>query len=84
MVAAKKSGGDPGDIQWAIDYREINNVTISNSYTILNVDEILEKLAGTKVYSSLDAVANFHIIPVEESSRPLLAYITLLWASLSS
>ena len=76
MVAAKKLGGIPGDIQWAIDYPELNNVTVSDSYPILNVDKILERLAGSKMYSALDEAAAFYVISVKESSRPQLAFIT--------
>ena len=76
MVPAKKAGGDPGDIRWAIDYRELNNVTIADSYPIPNIDEVLERLAGSRYYSALDAAAAYHKIPVEKKSRPLLAFIT--------
>ena len=54
----------------------VEQLTISDSYPIPNVDEILERFAGSKVYSALDAAAAFHVIPVKESSRPLLAFIT--------
>ena len=42
MVPAKKAGGAPGEIRWAIDYRALNESTISDSYPIPNVEEILE------------------------------------------
>ena len=76
MVPAKKSGGAPGEIRWAIDYRQLNDVTIADSYPIPNIDEVLERLAGSKYYSALDAAAAYHTIPVEKKSRPLLAFIT--------
>ena len=76
MVPAKKSGGAPGDIRWAIDYRALNSVTIADSYPIPNIDETLERLAGSRYYSALDAAAAYHTIPVENKSRPLLAFIT--------
>ena len=76
MVPAKKAGGAPGEIRWAIDYRALNEVTIADSYPIPNIDEVLERLAGSKFYSALDAAAAYHTIPVEKKSRPLLAFIT--------
>ena len=76
MVPAKKAGGAPGEIRWAIDYRALNEVTIADSYPIPNIDEVLERLAGSKYYSALDAAAAYHTIPVEKNSRPLLAFIT--------
>ena len=76
MVPVKKAGGAPGEIRWAIDYRALNSVTISDSYPIPNIDEVLERLAGSKYFSALDAAAAYHTIPVEKNSRPLLAFIT--------
>ena len=76
MVPAKKSGGAPGDIRWAIDYRALNSVTIADSYPIPNINEVLERLAGSKYYSALDAAGAYHVVPVSKKSRPLLAFIT--------
>ena len=76
MVPAKKAGGAPGEIRWAIDYRALNSVTIADSYPIPNIDEVLERLAGSRYYSALDAAGAYHVVPVEKSSRPLLAFIT--------
>ena len=76
MVPAKKAGGAPGEIRWAIDYRALNEATVSDSYPIPNVEEILERLAGSKYYSALDASCAFHVIPVAQKTRPLLAFIT--------
>ena len=76
MVPAKKAGGAPGEIRWAIDYRTLNDATVTDSYPIPNIDEVLERLAGSKYYSALDAAAAYHTIPVEKKSRPLLAFTT--------
>ena len=47
-----------------------------DSYPIPNIDEVLEKLAGSKCYSALEAAAAYHTIPipVEKKSRSLLAF----------
>ena len=76
LVPAKKAGGAPGEIRWATDFRQINAATITDSYPIPNIDEVLEKLAGSKYFSALDAAAAYHTIPVAKKSRPLLAFIT--------
>ena len=78
MIPAKKSGGAPGEIRWAIDYRQLNDVTIADSYPIPNIDKVLERLAGSKYYSALDAAAAYHTIPVEKKSHPLLAFSTTM------
>ena len=76
LVPAKKSGGCAGEIRWAIDYRLLNQATITDSYPIPNIDEVLERLAGSKFFSCLDAAAAYHTIPVAKKSRPLLAFTT--------
>ena len=76
MVPAKKAGGAPGEIRWAVDFRVLNQATITDSYPIPNIDEVLERLAGSSVFSALDAAAAYHTIRVEKKSRPLLAFTT--------
>ena len=73
LVPAKKKGGL---IRWAIDYRKLNEVTVADSYPLPSIEMNLERLAGARVFSALDAAAAYNVIPVEEKSRPLLAFIT--------
>ena len=73
LVPAKKKGGL---IRWAIDYRKLNEVTVADSYPLPSIEMNLERLAGSKVFSALDAAAAYNVIPVAKESRPLLAFIT--------
>ena len=73
LVPAWKKGGT---IRWAIDYRALNQVTVADAYPVPNIEQNLEKLAGAKVFSALDAAAAYQTIPVEKKSRALLAFIT--------
>ena len=75
LVPAKKKGGL---IRWAIDYRILNDATVADSYPLPSIEENLERLAGAKVFSALDAAAAYNTIPVSERSKPLLAFITPL------
>ena len=76
LVPAKKAGGCAGEIRWAVDYRILNSATITDSYPIPNIDEVLERLAGSRYFSALDAAAAYHTIPVAKKARPLLAFTT--------
>ena len=67
MVPAKKQGGAPGEIRWAVDFRQLNEATVGDSYPIPNIEEVLERLAGSKYYSSLDAAAAYHTVPEVET-----------------
>ena len=73
LVPAKKKGGK---IRWAIDYRKLNDVTIADSFPLPNIEQNLERLSGSRIYSALDAAAAYNVIPVAEETRPLLAFIT--------
>ena len=37
-----------------IDYRSLNNNTIVNRYPLPRIDDLLDRLAGTKIYSKID------------------------------
>ena len=65
-----------GSIRWAVDYRPLNKMTIKDSYPLPSISENLEKLQGSRVFSTLDAAGAYHCVPVEAKSRPLLAFVT--------
>ena len=73
LVPVLKKGGGT---RWAVDYRNLNAVTIADAYPLPNIGENIDNLQGSRVYSTLDASAAYHTIPVEEKARPLLAFIT--------
>ena len=73
LVPALKKGGD---IRWAVDYRRLNEVTIADSFPLPSISENLEKLQGSKVFSTLDAAAAYMTIPTSKKCRPYLAFIT--------
>lgn len=73
LVPALKKGGD---IRWAVDYRRLNEVTIADSFPLPSISENLEKLQGSRVFSTLDAAAAYMTIPTSKKCRPYLAFIT--------
>ena len=73
MVPVKKKGGAT---RWAVDYRTLNAVTIKDAYPLPNIQENLDRMQGSKIFSTLDAAGAYHTVPVAEKSRPLLAFTT--------
>ena len=73
LVPALKKGGA---IRWAVDYRALNAMTVADAYPLPNIQDNLDKLQGSKIFSTLDAASAYHTIPVEARSRPLLAFTT--------
>ena len=72
MVPVSKAGGG---VRWCVDYRPLNKMTIHDSYPLPNIGDNLDKLQGATVFSTLDASAAYHVIPVEKKSKPYLAFI---------
>ena len=64
VPCAKNDGG----IRWAVDYTPLNKVTNVDAYPLPSIEENLQKLAGSSVFSTLDATSAYHTIPVERKS----------------
>ena len=64
-----------GTTRWAVDYRQLNKSTLPDSFPTPRLGDVLEGLAGSKVFSTLDAAQAYHNLPVEASSRSLTAFI---------
>jgi hypothetical protein len=52
-----------------VNYRKLNSLTIKNMFPMPLVEEILDELAGTKFFSSLDLAAGYHQIRMGEDDE---------------
>ena len=57
VLLIKKPGGD---IQFYINYRGLNNITIKNRYPLLLIRETLDRLSQAKYYTKLNIIAAFN------------------------
>ena len=64
-----------GSTRWAVDYRALNLHTVPDSFPTPRIAEVLEGLAGSKVFSTLDAAQAYHNIPVAPESQSLTAFV---------
>ncbi|GBC54380.2 uncharacterized protein LOC115178352 [Rhizophagus irregularis DAOM 181602=DAOM 197198] len=69
-LAKKKTG----KYRFCIDYRQLNKVTIPDSYPLPRIDELLEKYRRAKWFSSIDLAAGFHQIEMDEKDRSKTAF----------
>lgn len=74
LVPVRKKNSD--ELRWALDFRQLNNVTVQDAYPLARIDVTLQKLSGAKIFSVIDSAGAFHSIPVEKSSRPLTAFLS--------
>lgn len=67
-----------GEQKWriVIDYRKLNDVTISDKFPIPNIESILDKLGRAQYFTSLDLAKGFHQILVKNEDRKKTAFST--------
>jgi ABC-type uncharacterized transport system substrate-binding protein len=59
-----------------VDYRKLNDLTIKNKFLMPLVEEILEELASTQYFTSLDLTVGYHQIRMQESEEYKNAFKT--------
>ena len=72
VVVPKKTG----QVRICVDLKPLNQSVLREVHPLPKVDETLAQLAGTKVFSKLDANSGFWQIPLSQSSRLLTTFIT--------
>ena len=58
-----------GETIFCLDFRKLNQIIIQDSYPLPEIDVLIDKCAGHKIYSALDAVHAYFTIPLEAGSR---------------
>ena len=64
-----------GDLRLCCDYRELNQKSLPDRHPIPRIQDMLDSLHGSAWFSVLDQGKAYHQGFVEESSRPLTAFI---------
>ena len=59
-----------------IDFRKVNNVTRKDAFPLPRMDDCLDALAGSKLFSTLDLASGYWQIPVAEEDRDKTAFNT--------
>ncbi|GFU94838.1 hypothetical protein TNCV_4552901 [Trichonephila clavipes] len=75
QVLVRKKDGSP---RVCIDFRKLNRVLVNNLYPQPHIEDILDKLQDTKVFSTIDLRNGFFHVPVNKQSRPYTSFVYLL------
>ena len=71
VVLVKKKNGE---LRFCIDLRKLNMRTIKDAYNLPRIDETLERLKGSCVFSSLDLKSGYWQVEIEEESKQYTAF----------
>lgn len=63
-----------GSLQLCVDYRALNKVTTRDSYPLPKISEILDSMAGSTIFSTLDATSRYHQILLSPKDREKTAF----------
>nr|GEV59813.1 putative reverse transcriptase domain-containing protein [Tanacetum cinerariifolium] len=59
-----------------IDYQELNKLTVKNRYPLLRINDLLDQLQGSNIYSKIDLRSGYHQLRVREQDTPKTAFQT--------
>ncbi|UYV82105.1 hypothetical protein LAZ67_21000844 [Cordylochernes scorpioides] len=62
--------------RFCIDYRKVNELISSDVHPLPRIEDILDRLAQAKYFSTADISSAYWQVPIHPDSRPLLAFAT--------
>jgi hypothetical protein len=65
-------------LRLCVDYRTLTSITVKNRCTILRIDNLLDRVAGSAYFTLLDLTSGYHQILISKEYRPKTAFRTPL------
>ncbi len=72
VVIANKSDGAP---RFCVDYRKLNKIMKPDRWPLPRADEIIEDLAGSTVFSTVDLFSGFWQIKMDEACKEKTTFV---------
>ena len=63
-----------GKLRFCIDLRKLNSKTLKDSYALPRIEQTLESLAGSKIFSTLDLTSGYWHVEMAEECKPYTAF----------
>ncbi|GFU62116.1 hypothetical protein TNCV_2428211 [Trichonephila clavipes] len=73
VLVVRMKDGSP---RVCIDFRKLNRVLVKDHYALLLIEDILDKLQDTRVFSTIYLLNGFFHVPVNKQSRPYTSFVT--------
>ena len=73
VVLVKKSDGS---LRFCIDYRQLNSITVKDSFPLPRIDTCFDALAGAKYFSSLDLRSGYWQVENDPATADKTTFIT--------
>jgi transposase InsO family protein len=71
VVLVKKKDGS---LRMCIDYRQLNQNTVKDSYALPRIEEILDALGGNSYFTVLDMKSGYHQVEMDEQHKQRTAF----------
>ena len=68
-----------GALRMCVDFRQLNQRTVKDNYALPRIEEMIDHMAGSKYFSSLDLRSGYYQVEMEEEHKPRTAFTVGPW-----
>ncbi len=69
-----------GSMRLCVDYRALNKITVKNRYPLPRIEELLDRVQGSAVFSKIDLRSGYHQIRIKDEDIPINSLQDQIWA----
>ena len=55
-----------GTLRLCIDYRQLNKLTVKNTYSLPKIDDLFDQLKGASIFSKIDLRSGYHHLRIKD------------------